>query len=158
MKITKRSISYDFENVHLLEKSNKVSIIEQCILSKYVALSINIFEPKITYILLNYPFFVFGLNYVSNYIKAYLIVDIISRIFFCLSLCKILLFKGPHFVLMATRVSFTDRGTYPNDQALTYRDSVDPFVEMSPVSPVFHTEATVSIGLKNIVRVGTSIL
>ena len=29
---------------------------------------------------------------------------------------------------------------------------------MSPVSPVFHTEATVSIGLKNVLRVGTSIL
>ena len=28
---------------------------------------------------------------------------------------------------------------------------------MSPVSPVFHTEATVSIGLKNVFRVGTSI-
>ena len=29
---------------------------------------------------------------------------------------------------------------------------------MSPVSPVFHTEATVSIGLKNVFRVGTAIL
>ena len=29
---------------------------------------------------------------------------------------------------------------------------------MSPVSPVFYTEATVSIGLKNVLRVGTSIL
>ena len=29
---------------------------------------------------------------------------------------------------------------------------------MSPVSPVLHTKATVSIGLKNILRVGTSIL
>ena len=29
---------------------------------------------------------------------------------------------------------------------------------MSPVSPVFHTEATVSIGLKNVLRVGTFIL
>ena len=28
---------------------------------------------------------------------------------------------------------------------------------MSPVSPVFHTEATVSIGLKNVFRAGTSI-
>ena len=27
---------------------------------------------------------------------------------------------------------------------------------MSPVSPVFHNEATVSIGLKNVLRVGTS--
>ena len=31
-------------------------------------------------------------------------------------------------------------------------------LDMSPVSPVFHTEATVSIGLKNVLRVGTSIL
>ena len=29
---------------------------------------------------------------------------------------------------------------------------------MSPVSPVFYTEATVSIELKNVLRVGTSIL
>ena len=29
---------------------------------------------------------------------------------------------------------------------------------MSPVSPVYHTEATVSIGLKNVLRVGISIL
>ena len=29
---------------------------------------------------------------------------------------------------------------------------------MSPVSPVFHTEATVSIGLKNVLRVGTPII
>ena len=29
---------------------------------------------------------------------------------------------------------------------------------MLPVSLVFHTEATVSIGLKNVLRVGTSIL
>ena len=29
---------------------------------------------------------------------------------------------------------------------------------MSPVSPVFHTEATVNIGLKNVLRVGTFIL
>ena len=29
---------------------------------------------------------------------------------------------------------------------------------MSPVSPVFHTEATESIGLKNVLGVGTSIL
>ena len=29
---------------------------------------------------------------------------------------------------------------------------------MLPVSPVFHTEATVRIGLKNALRVGTSIL
>ena len=29
---------------------------------------------------------------------------------------------------------------------------------MSPVSPVFHTEAAVSIGLKNVLRVETSIL
>ena len=29
---------------------------------------------------------------------------------------------------------------------------------LSSVSPVFHTEATVSIGLKNVLRVGTSIL
>ena len=29
---------------------------------------------------------------------------------------------------------------------------------MSPVSPVFHTVATVSIGLKNMIRVGTYIL
>ena len=29
---------------------------------------------------------------------------------------------------------------------------------MSPVSPVFHPEATVSIGLKKVLRVGTSIL
>ena len=29
---------------------------------------------------------------------------------------------------------------------------------MSPVSPVFHTEATMSIGLKNVLRVETSIL
>ena len=28
---------------------------------------------------------------------------------------------------------------------------------MSPVSPVFHTEATVSVGLKNVFRVGTAI-
>ena len=29
---------------------------------------------------------------------------------------------------------------------------------MSPVSPVFYTEAAVSIGLKNVLKVGTSIL
>ena len=28
---------------------------------------------------------------------------------------------------------------------------------MSPVSPVFHTEVTVCIGLKNVLRVGTFI-
>ena len=32
-----------------------------------------------------------------------------------------------------------------------------PTVFMLPVSPVFHTEVTVNIGLKNIFRVGTSI-
>ena len=31
-------------------------------------------------------------------------------------------------------------------------------IYMSPVSPVFYTEASVSIGLKNILRVGTSML
>ena len=29
---------------------------------------------------------------------------------------------------------------------------------MTTVSPVFHSEATVSIGLKNVLRVGTSII
>ena len=36
--------------------------------------------------------------------------------------------------------------------------TTDERLHMSPVSPVFHIEATVIIGLKNLLRVGTSIL
>ena len=38
------------------------------------------------------------------------------------------------------------------------RDKCYQFLFMSPVSPVFYTEATVSTGLKNVLRVGTCIL
>ena len=39
-----------------------------------------------------------------------------------------------------------------------YKRKKHVIVCMSPVSPVFHTEATVCIGLKNVLRVGTSII